>query len=177
MRIRSFLCLRGYVYWSTITPLKLMFSKTPMLFPHLSSLHNHFRIDSVILSFQIGSNLQGALFGLRKGQQVLLILVKKQGMNLWYLSQDELCSCDRSTMKIIITTNKEIPTARPSISQSSFSTLILHLNDMRPGLTPIVSTNLYTFGFGLTSSRILLSLKRICDPRFNMIRALFVWAT
>jgi hypothetical protein len=149
----------------------------PTIYTHLSSLHNHFRIDSVILSFQIGSNLQGTLFGLKKGQQVILILVKKQGMNLWYLSQDELCSCDRILSKLIFRTNQIHPTARASMSQSSFSTLILHLNDMRPGLPPIVCTNLYTFGFGLTTSRILLSFKRICDPRFNMIKALFVWAT
>jgi hypothetical protein len=98
-------------------------------------------------------------------------------MNLWYLSEDSLSSGSRLLFQMLHLYSFKYWTPGPSMSQSCFSTRFLHLNDMRPGLPPIVNTNLYTSGFGLTSSRILVSLKRICDPRFNMIRALFVWAT
>lgn len=157
-------------------PSRFMNLAVSLLYPHLSSLHNHFRIESVILSFQIGSNF--TLFGKGRDLGTCIILVKKQGMNLWYLSkEDSLSSGSRLLLKMLHLYSFKYWTPGPSMSQSCFSTLILHLNDMRPGLPPIVNTNLYTSGFGLTSSRILVSLKRICDPRFNMIRALFVWAT
>jgi hypothetical protein len=59
--------------------------------------------------------------------------------------------------------------------ESSFSLALVHLNLNRAGLPAMLNTNLYTLGFGLTSCRLVgLSLKRICGPRFNMIKALFV---
>ena len=64
--------------------------------------------------------------------------------------------------------------------QSSFSLMIADRNNWQTqlfSLGPILNTNLYTLGFGLTSCPLIklnkLSLERICDPLTIMIRALF----
>ena len=131
----------------------------------------------LILSFQIGSNLLG--LHIKSGVGLGLCLVKKSAMNLWYQSEDrELLSGIRLLLKIqglILPYKLQYPV---SSIQSSFSLIFVHLNLNRAGLAAILNTNLYTLGFGLTNCRFMkLSLKRICDPRFNMIRALFMPCT
>jgi hypothetical protein len=58
--------------------------------------------------------------------------------------------------------------------ESQACLLFVHLNYNRAGIRPAGNSNLYTWAFGLTGRKGSLSLKRICDPTFNMIRGLFI---
>ena len=60
-----------------------------------------------------------------------------------------------------------------SKSKSLFSHTKLFTHTNRLSIWTITSHSHYTLGFGLSNYRFIdLSVKRICDPRFNMIRAL-----
>ena len=126
---------------------------------------------SVILSFQIGSNLLG--LGLA------IIVVKKSAMKVWYQEEvGELFTGIRvlSQIQALILYPYKMQYPVSSI-QSCFSLIFVDLNLNRAGLGAMLNTNLYSLGFGLSSCRLIkLSLKRICDPRFNMIRALILWS-
>ena len=146
------------------------------------------RMICLILSFQIGSNLLGLenaaykLFRqMTSGLGLGIILLKKsaikptESISQGYTSR-ELLSGIRLLLKIQgrLLYPYKLQYAVSSI-ESSFSLIFVHLNLNRAGLAAMLNTNLYTLGFGLTSCRLIkLSVKRICDPRFNMIRALFV---
>ena len=146
------------------------------------------RMICLILSFQIGSNLLGLENGhlfriMTSGLGLGIILLKKsaikptESISQGYTSR-ELLSGIRLLLKIQgrLLYPYKLQYAVSSI-ESSFSLIFVHLNLNRAGLAAMLNTNLYTLGFGLTSCRLIkLSLKRICDPRFNMIRALFVGA-
>ena len=145
----------------------------------LASLFIH-----LILSFQIGSNLV-ALDLVVLAPEVYTKTLKKSAMNLWYLKQDrELNSRIRLLFKIQGVSNcmKSIHQQYGVSSiQSSFSLMMASLSNWQTqlfSLGPILNTNLYTLGFGLTSCPLIklnkLSLERICDPLTIMIRALFV---
>ena len=145
----------------------------------LASLFIH-----LILSFQIGSNLV-ALDLVVLAPEVYTKTLKKSAMNLWYLKQDrELNSRIHSFSQIQRLSNcmkSIVMQYGVSSIQSSFSLMMADRNNWQTqlfSLGPILNTNLYTLGFGLTSCPLIklnkLSLERICDPLTIMIRALFV---
>jgi hypothetical protein len=131
-------------------------------------------LTHLILSFQIGSNLVAL--------DLPPLSLKKSAMNLWYLKQDrELNSRIRLLFKIQGVSNcmkSILMQYGVSSIQSSFSLMMADRNNWQTqlfSLGPILNTNLYTLGFGLTSFKLnKLSLERICDPLTIMIRALFV---
>jgi hypothetical protein len=144
--------------------------KLAALFTHLILIH---------LSFQIGSNL----VALEKAT----VSLKKSLIHLWYLKQDrELNSRIRLLFKIQGVSNcmkSILMQYGVSSIQSSFSLMMAAYRNKIDqtqlfSLGPILNTNLYTLGFGLTSCPLIklnkLSLERICDPLTIMIRALFV---
>ena len=117
--------------------------------------------------------------------------MKKSLIHLWYLKQDrELNSRIRLLFKIqgviqgvCVCMKSILMQYGVSSIQSSFSlTHAAYRNKIDQtqlfSLGPILNTNLYTLGFGLTSCPLIklnkLSLERICDPLTIMIRALFV---
>ena len=131
---------------------------------------------SLILSFQIGSNLVAL--------DLARLSLKKSAMNLWYLKQDrELNSRIHSFSQIQRLSNcmkSIVMQYGVSSIQSSFSLMMADRNNCQTqlfSLGPILNTNLYTLGFGLSSCPLIklnkLSLERICDPLTIMIRALF----
>ena len=143
--------------------------------PHKDKLAALFM--SVILSFQIGSNLVAL--------DLARLSLKKSAMNLWYVKQDrELNSRIRLLFKIQGVSNcmkSILMQYGVSSIQSSFSLIMADRNNWQTqlfSLRAILNTNLYTLGFGLTSCPLIklnkLSLERICDPLTIMIRALFV---
>ena len=145
------------------------------------------RMICLILSFQIGSHLLGLKLlnslvtsGSSSFPSRANILVKNNAMRgqhqaSYQEDNTQLLSGIRLLEKIqgLILYPYKLQYPVSSI-QSSFSRISIDLNLNRSGLPAMLNTNLYTLGFGLTSCRLIkLSLKRICDPRFNMIRALF----
>ena len=143
------------------------------------------RMICLILSFQIGSHLLGlkllnSLVTSGSSSKPANILVKNNAMRgqhqaSYQEDNTQLLSGIRLLEKIqgLILYPYKLQYPVSSI-QSSFSRISMDLNLNRSGLPAMLNTNLYTLGFGLTSCRLIkLSLKRICDPRFNMIRALF----
>ena len=143
--------------------------------PHKDKLAALFM--SVILSFQIGSNLVAL--------DLARLSLKKSAMNLWYLKQDrELNSRIRLLFKIQGVSNcmkSILMQYGVSSIQSSFSLMMADRNNCQTqlfSLGPILNTNLYTLGFGLSSCPLIklnkLSLERISDGLTIMIRALFV---
>ena len=147
--------------------------------PHKDKLAGVFM--SVILSFQIGSNLVALDFP----TQTPPLSLKKSAINLSYLKQDrELNSRIRLLFKMQGVSNcmkSILMLLGVSSIQSSFSLMMASLSNWQTqlfSLGPILNTNLYTLGFGLTSCPLIklnkLSLERICDPLTIMIRALFV---
>ena len=160
----------------------LIKSSHPHQIPHKDKLAALFM--SLILSFQIGSNLV-ALDLVVLAPEVYTKTLKKSAMNLWYLKQDrELNSRIRLLFKIQGVSNcmkSILMLLGVSSIQSSFSLMMADRNNWQTqlfSLGPILNTNLYTLGFGLTSCPLIklnkLSLERICDPLTIMIRALFV---
>ena len=138
--------------------------------PHKDKLAALFM--SLILSFQIGSNLVAL--------DLPPLSLKKSAMNLWYLKQDrELNSRIRLLFKIQGVSNcmkSILMLLGVSSIQSSFSLMMADRNNWQTqlfSLGPILNTNLYTLGFGLTSCPLIklnkLSLERICDPLTIMI--------
>ena len=153
----------------------LIKSSHPHQIPHKDKLAALFM--SVILSFQIGSNLLAL--------DLARLSLKKSAMNLWYLKQDrELNSRIRlqSQMQGVSNCMKSIVMQYGVSSiQSSFSLMMADRNNWQTqlfSLGPILNTNLYTLGFGLSSCPLIklnkLSLERISDGLTIMIRALFV---
>jgi len=147
------------------------------------SLLPHF--SAKIVSFEIGSNLVGPLMmSLYQSSSTWMLLVKKSATHPnQMLVQEQIFPRIRFENKIQnalrnLTYKCTLYLAQGYITVSSIQShacvLFLHLNSNRAGLSPIALLNLYTCAFGLTSCRILLSVKRICDPTFNMIRGLFV---
>ena len=137
------------------------------------SLHSHF--IGLLLAFQIGSNLVGRLM-VSKGKS--FHTKKSMTSRIIFKEPEESTSSQRSLAKleysIILLSFDSWPSKLVSSIQSQACVFLLHVNSNRAGLTPMGLMNLYTWAFGLTCSRVLLSLKRICDPTFNMIRGLFV---
>ena len=137
---------------------------------------------SLILAFQIGSHLLGTHLlkapSRVSGLHLVSIFIQKSAMKLWHLQEDrELLAVLRILqlqIQAVIVYPYKLQYPVSSI-QSCFSLIFVDLNLNRAGLGAMFHTNLYTLGFGLTSCRLIkLSLKRICDPRFNMIRALAI---
>jgi hypothetical protein len=142
-------------------------------FCSVCSLHKHF--IGFIVSYQIGSNLVGSLL-VSKGKSVHM----KKSMSFSKAFQEPVgiytirrsyMKCDRSTNYKPFMSNQELYV---SSVQSRGCLSLLHTNNNRAGLSPIGLMNLYTWAFGLTSCRISICLKRICDPTLNTIRGLFV---
>ena len=143
--------------------------------PHKDKLAKLFW--SLILAFEIGSNLVAL--------DLPPLSLKKSHINLWYLKQDrELNSRIRLLFKIQGLSNcmkSIVMQYGVSCIQSSFSLMMADGNNWQTQLFsvgPILNTNLYTLGFGLSCCPLIklnkLSLERICDPLTIMIRALFV---
>jgi hypothetical protein len=137
------------------------------------SLHSHF--IGLIISFQIGSNLVGPLM-VSKGKS---FHTKKSMISRMVVGEpEETFSNHRSYLAYVSTSSQltftHLPAHLVSSIQSQACISLIHLNLNRAGLPPIAPMNLYTWAFGLTCCRILLSLKRICDPPLNTIRGLFV---
>jgi hypothetical protein len=137
------------------------------------SLHSH--IIGHILAFQIGSNLVGPLM-VSKGKS--FHTKKSMTSRMTFKEPEEIYTSLRCFAKLQCSTILLSYTSRPSCLVSSIQSqacvFLLHVNSNRAGLNTIGLMNLYTWAFGLTCSRVLLALKRICDPTFNMIRGLFV---
>ena len=137
------------------------------------SLHKHF--IGLIVSFQIGSNLVGPLM-VSKGKS--FHTKKSMISRMPFKEPEEIFSnprcyirVDRSSIQLAFTQSSA---SLVSSLQSQACIALIHLNLNRAGLPPIAPMNLYTWAFGLTCCRILLSLKRICDPPLNTISGLFV---
>ena len=144
-----------------------------------SSLSRFKRLVCLILSFQIGSNLLGQALARLSSRRQSNRLSLKSAINLCYLQRNhtkQLLSGIRVLLKIQALLIHRVPLQYAvSCIESCFSLIYLDLDLNRAGLAAMLKTNLYTLGFGLTSCRLIkLWVKRICDPRFNMIRALFV---
>jgi hypothetical protein len=137
------------------------------------SLHSHF--IGLILAFQIGSNLVGSSM-VSKGKS--FHTKKSMTSRMIFKEPEEISTSLRCFAKleysIILLSFTGCPSCLVSSIQSQACVFLLHINSNRAGLTPMGLMNLYTWAFGLTCSRVLLSLKRICDPTFNMIKGLFV---
>ena len=143
------------------------------------SLDKHF--TRLIVSFQIGSNLISK--GKRRSELLCLLrsfgimIVKKSAINLMACCSEALLIFTRirlaKKMEAVILLRYKEGRLVSSI-ESQACKIFVHLNYNRAGQRPMGNTNLYTWAFGLTGLRIPLSLKRICDPTFNMIRGLFV---
>lgn len=164
------------LFWNFNTRKLLLIKSCKDRFSIYSAFSLVQRMISRILSFLIGSNLLGLKLVSGLGS-IGIILVKKSAMKLWYQEEvRQFFTGIRLLLKIQgLILYPYILQYPVSSIQSSFSLIFVHLNLNRAGLGAMLNTNLYTLGFGLTRDRSLtLSLKRICDPRFNMIRALFV---
>ena len=138
------------------------------------SLHSHFIWH--IVSFQIGSNLVGSLM-VSKGKS---FKAKKSMINRMALNEPEAISSNERCYKSLMKASIQLVFSHSSTSfvsslQSQACITLIHLNLNRAGLPPIASMNLYTWAFGLTCCRVLLSFKRICGPPLNTIRGLFVY--
>jgi hypothetical protein len=137
------------------------------------SLHKHF--IGFIVSFQIGSNLVGSSL-ISKGKSVHIkksmssSRAIKEPVEIYTILRSCM-KCEHSTIWSSFLSKQEL---HVSSEQSKGCLSMLHTNNNRAGLPPVGPMNLYTWAFGLTSCRISMCLKRICEPTLNRIRGLFV---
>ena len=139
------------------------------------SLHSHF--SSLILSFQIASNLVSASFPPKSS----ILMVKKSAikvMGCWPSKLSEpldIFTRIRLANKIeavVLLTYKEGRLVSSMESRGCNS--LVHLNCNRAGQPPIANSNVYTWAFGLAGLRASSSIKRIYGSTLNTIKGLFV---
>jgi hypothetical protein len=152
----------------------LLTNQNPLAF-NSCSLTYHF--TRLILSFQIGANCISIFMGntistLLKTKSVFRSLINTSV--IWHAIKSNVRGSNKIKMTLLDFYQHDNTSLYSSI-ESQACLLFVHLNNTRPGCWPMGNTNLYTWAFGLTGLCYSISLKRICDPTFNMIRALFAW--